>query len=170
MLALYDPNAPTYLTMDASGVGISAVLSQDQNGREVAVACASHTLQSAERNYSTVEQEVLACVWGAEKVEHFLWGHPFTLQTDHQALKFLIQGTAKAERTRCSSKLMWWAERLAAFDYNVQHVCGLDNAIADALSWLPLLSSDNALPEISQYITLKWIVGAGLTLSELVHC
>ncbi len=79
MLALCDPNAPTYLTTDASGVGISAVLSQDQEGREVVVACASHTLQLAEQNYSTVEQEASACVWGAEKFEHFLWGHPFTL-------------------------------------------------------------------------------------------
>ncbi len=31
-LALYDPNAGTYLNTDASGVGISAVLSQNQNG------------------------------------------------------------------------------------------------------------------------------------------
>ncbi len=29
-LALYDPNAPTYLYTDASGVGISAVLSKEQ--------------------------------------------------------------------------------------------------------------------------------------------
>ncbi len=54
--------------MDASGVGISAVLSQDQNGCEDVIACASHTLQSAELNYSTVEQEALACEWGAEKL------------------------------------------------------------------------------------------------------
>ncbi len=73
-LVLYDPNAPTFLTTDASGVGISAVLSLLQKGREVTVACASHTLQPAERNYSTVEQEALACVWGAEKFEQFLWG------------------------------------------------------------------------------------------------
>ncbi len=71
-----------------------------QNGCEVVVACASHTLQPAECNYSTVEQEGLACVWGAEKFERFLWGRHFTLRTDHRALTFLFQGPAKAERTR----------------------------------------------------------------------
>ncbi len=64
VLALYDPNAPTFLYTDASGVGISAVLSQTQDGREVMVTCASHTLHPVERNYSMVEREALACVWG----------------------------------------------------------------------------------------------------------
>ncbi len=56
-LALYDPNAGTYLTTDASGVGISAVLLQKQDGHEVIIACKSHMLQPAARNYSTLEQE-----------------------------------------------------------------------------------------------------------------
>ncbi len=36
-LVLYDPNAPTFLYTDASGVGISAVQPQQQGGREVTV-------------------------------------------------------------------------------------------------------------------------------------
>ncbi len=44
-LALYDPNAPTFLNTDTSGVGISAVLLEKQDGKEVVVACKSHTLQ-----------------------------------------------------------------------------------------------------------------------------
>ncbi len=82
-------------------------------------------------------------------------------------LTFLFQGPAKAERMHRSSKLVRWAECLATFDYNVQHVRGLDNAVVDALSQLPLLSSDNALPEVSRDIMLKRITGAGLTLTEL---
>ncbi len=61
-LALYDPNAETFLNTDASGVGISAVLSQKQNGKEVSIACKSHTLQPAARNYSMLEQEAYAIV------------------------------------------------------------------------------------------------------------
>ncbi len=38
-LDLYDRNAVTFLNTDASGVGISAVLSQKQNGQEVIIAC-----------------------------------------------------------------------------------------------------------------------------------
>ncbi len=62
VLALYDPNTPTFLSTDASGMGISAVLAQTQDGREVVVACASHTLQPAEQNYTMVKKEALACV------------------------------------------------------------------------------------------------------------
>ncbi len=66
-----------------------------------------------------------------------------------------------------SRKLVQWAERLATFNYDVQHVRGLDNAVADALSRLPLPSSENALLEVSRDIMLKRITGAGLTLTEL---
>ncbi len=62
---------------------------------------------------------------------------------------------------------MQWAEHLSAFDFDVQYVWGLDNVVADALLWLPLLSSGYALPEISRDITLKHIAGDGLTLAEL---
>ncbi len=166
-LALYDPNAPMFLTTDASEVGISAILSQLQKAKELMVACASHTLQPAECNYSTVEQEALACVWGAEKFERFPWGRHFTLRTDHQALTFLFQGPAKAEHTRRSSKLVQWAEQLAAFDFDVQYIWGLDNAVADALSRLLLPSSDYALPKACHDIMLKRIMGDDLTLDEL---
>ncbi len=62
---------------------------------------------------------------------------------------------------------MRWAERLSAFDFDVEYVRGMDNVIADTLSQLPLPSSGYALPEISCDVTLKRIMGKGLTLSEL---
>ncbi len=154
-----------FLTTNASGVGISAVLTQIQGGKEVLVACASHTLQPAERNYSTIEQEALACVWGAEKFKRYLWGQHFILQTDHRALTFLFQGPAKAERSCQSSKLVQWAECLATFDYDDQYIRGLDNSVADMLSQLPLRSSGFALPEVSRDITLHRITREGLTLT-----
>ncbi len=56
---------------------------------------------------------------------------------------------------------------MAAFDFDVQYVRGLDNAVANALSWLPMPSSEYALPEASHDITLKHITGEGVTLTEL---
>ncbi len=111
-LALYNPNAETHLNTDAFGVGISAVLSQKQNGTEVIVACQLHVLQ----------QEAYAIVWGTEAFEKFLWGWPFVIHTDHRVLQFFFQGPAKAEHTHWSSKLIRWAERLSTFNYSVEHV------------------------------------------------
>ncbi len=84
-LVLYDPNADTYLNTDMSGVGISADLSQNQNGKEMVITCKLHMLQPAPRNYSTLKQEACAIVWGTEAFDKFLWGRPFTIHTNHRA-------------------------------------------------------------------------------------
>ncbi len=166
-LALYDPNAETFLNTDASGVGILAVLSQKQEGKEVVIACKSHTLQPAARNYSMLEQEAYAIVWWMESFEKFLWGRPFIIRMDHRALQFLFQGPAKVECTRRSSKLIRWAERLSTFDYRVEHVKGTSNQFADAISHLPLQNTESALPELTKDVTLKRIAVEGMTLDKL---
>ena len=48
-LAIFDPSASTFVTVDASDTGLGAELSQIQNGQHVPVRFASHTLTPAER-------------------------------------------------------------------------------------------------------------------------
>ncbi len=111
------------------------MFSQRQDGREVIITCKLHTLQPAARNYSTLEQEAYAIVWGMQSFEKFLWGHLFIIRIDHRALQFLFQGPPKAERTHRSSKLVCWAEHLSPFDYMIEQVKGADadNKFADTL-------------------------------------
>ncbi len=114
-----------------------------------------------------LEQEAYTIVWGMEAFEKFLWGWPFVICTDHWALQFMFQGAAKAERTHRSSKLIRWAERLSAFIYSVEHVKGSRNQFADALSRLPLPSTESILPKLTRDITLKRIAAEGMALSKL---
>ena len=69
VLAHYDPSLPIKLDCDASAVGLGAVLSHTfPDGTERPIAYASRTLSAPERNYSQIEKEGLALVWGVKKI------------------------------------------------------------------------------------------------------
>jgi len=76
-----------YLDTDASNFGLGAVLSQDQDGREVVLAYASRTLSNAEKNYEVTRRELLAVVYGLKVYRQYLLGRKFVIRTDHSALQ-----------------------------------------------------------------------------------
>lgn len=67
-LALFDPALPTIVITDASDYGIGGILTLiHPDMSEGTVAFASRTLTAAERKYSVVEKEPLACAWAIEQ-------------------------------------------------------------------------------------------------------
>ncbi|XDV39047.1 hypothetical protein PO909_008342 [Leuciscus waleckii] len=141
-LAIFDPALRTLVTCDASDYGIGAVLTQiHADGSERTVAFASHSLSAAERKYSIVEKEALACVWAVERWRTFLWGRRFTLRTDHQALTTLL---ATKGMGRAGMRIARWSARLLCFNYEVSYKPGAENVTADCLSRLPLPACEDA--------------------------
>ena len=123
-LTIPRPDERFLVSVDASDIGIGAVLSQPSG----IVEYASRVLTPAERKYSTTEKECLAMVWALEKWRHYLIADNFTVKSDHKPLVWLM--TAKDPRGRLSR----WALRLQEFNFTVEHISGEQNSIPDALS------------------------------------
>lgn len=116
------------LTTDASNVAIGGILSQGRIGQDKPIAYYSRTLNSAERNYSTVERELLAMVEATKHFRPYLYGRKFICITDHKPLAWL------SSLKEPNSRLMKWKLKLEEFDYEVQYKKGKENTNVDALS------------------------------------
>lgn len=128
ILIIPDLNKSFCLRTDASSTGLGAVLFQYPEGVPMPVAYASKKLLDRETRYSAIERECLAVIWGVQHFQYYLYGRRFIWETDHQPLQYL-------ESFRGSnSRLMRWSLALQPFDFQVVHISGIDNHLADILS------------------------------------
>lgn len=170
-LAPFDLNLPMYVSTDASDYGLGAMLSQlNPDGTERVTVFASRVLTDAEKQYSTVEKEALACVFAVERWRTYLWGRGFTLRTDHQALSALL---ATKGINRAGLRIARWSARLLCYQYDVVHKAGHKNFVADCLSRMPVESQDheqNAEPALLAEIdTVQGPIPLSL-LEEQIEC
>jgi transposase InsO family protein len=128
ILAYPNPKIQYVLDTDASAVGVGAVLSQIQEGKERAVAYYSKTLSPAERNYCVTRRELLAVVKAMKHFRPYLYGQKFRLRSDHASLRWLCR------RQEPSAQVARWLEILAEFQYQLEHRPGNKHGNADALS------------------------------------
>ena len=93
-MAIADPTKQYVVRTDASRDGLGAVLLQeDETGKLRPVAYASRRTTVSEQNYKAYELEALGVVWAVQYWEHYLASRAFRLQTDHQALQWLLDKT-----------------------------------------------------------------------------
>ncbi|MCP4338301.1 MAG: hypothetical protein GY799_05300, partial [Desulfobulbaceae bacterium] len=160
ILVPFDTSAPVHLTTDASLVGLGAVLSIELDGKLRHVCFASKIMTEAERKYSTPEQEALAAVWAMEKFNKFLFGRHFTLHSDQSSLQQLMKSyRSNAVKSR---RIQRWVHRLQHYDYDVQHIKGQDNVVADFLSRVGEecdASTEPTLPDDDDSVTIAAVFG-----------
>lgn len=138
VLCHYEPALPLVLSVDSSAYGIGAVLAHRYpDSSERPISCASRTLTDTEKNYSQLDKEALAILYGIQKHHQFLFGRNFTLKTDHKPLVYIFGPKGNIPQT-AASRLQRWAVKLAAYNFNIEYVTSKDNGNADALSRLPL--------------------------------
>ena len=71
LLVHFNPELEIILACDASDYGIGAVLSYRMaDGSKMPIGFVSRTLTKAEENYSQLEKEGLACIYGIKHFTH----------------------------------------------------------------------------------------------------
>jgi len=140
---------PFTLQTDASNDGIGAILSQ---GHKV-IEYASRKLNTAERNYSTIEKELLAIVWSLQYFRYYLLGRSFVIETDHNPLTFI-------DKIKSNSRIVRWKLKMAEYDYQIKYKPGrFNNAdflsrtshevnILDTLSLETIIKEQKSDPEV----------------------
>lgn len=137
-----DFSKPFTLTTDASNVALGSVLSQQNRP----VAYYSRTLNSAEKNYSTIEKELVSILASCKHFRPYLFGKKFTIETDHNPLVWL------SKIKEPNSRLIRWRLKLEEFDFEIKYKKGKENYVADALSRVEINfnENDSIIPQIDE--------------------
>jgi hypothetical protein len=130
-----DFSKPFELYTDASTHGIGSVLLQDGHP----IAYESRKLSSAEFNYTTTEQELLAVVHSLKVFRPYIQNRHMvtTIYTDHRALEWLL---TKQDVSRREAR---WLEEISRYHLKLSYIPGRTN-VADPVSRVPALMFVNA--------------------------
>ena len=88
----------------------------------------SRKLKEHEKNYATHDLELAAIVHALKMWRHYLMGRRFELRIDHCGLKYLF------DQPSLNTRQARWLNFLCEFDFEIKHIKGKENKVADALS------------------------------------
>ncbi|KAL6471846.1 hypothetical protein MHYP_G00204960 [Metynnis hypsauchen] len=168
VLVHYDPNKPLILACDASPYVVGAVLSHRMaDSSERPIGFVSRTLSAAEKNYSQLDKEGLAVVFGVTKFHKYLYGRQFAIVTDHKPLISLFS-EMRAIPQMTSPRIQRWAVTLAAYEYTIIYKVGRDHTNTYALSRLPLDGERESTPEEEERVLLFEDIGVSLVNTQQI--
>ena len=105
---------PFEVMCDASDFAIGVVLGQKEDGKPYVIYYASKKLNEAQRNYTTIEKELLAIVFALDKFHAYLVGSFIVVFIDHLASKYLLT------KQDAKSRLIRWILLLQEFNIQIQ--------------------------------------------------
>jgi hypothetical protein len=167
VLTHYDPTLPMRVATDASPYGIGAILSHVMPNRdERPVVFASRTLQASEKNYSQIDKEALGIVFGIRKFHEYLYGHHFTLITDHKPLTSIFH-PQKGIPVTTATRLQHWAILLSGYDYDIVYRDTKSHSNADCLSRLPLTVVEEQVEDVADMFSILQIETLPVTSTDV---
>ncbi|KAK2143360.1 hypothetical protein NP493_4554g00000 [Ridgeia piscesae] len=130
VLQYYDESKAIKVSSDASKDGIGAVLLQETKGEWMAVAYASRSMTTAEKNYAQIEKEQLSVVFACERFHSYIYGRRVLVETDHKPLISI----SKKQLGDAPPRLQRLLLRIQKYDLVLEYTPGKYLVIADTLS------------------------------------
>ena len=124
ILKIVDPSEDFVVYIDACKEGLGGVL--NQNG--FVICYESIKLKERDKNYATHDLELAAIINTLNKWRNYLMGKRFELRKYHNGLKYLF------DQPTLNSRLSRWLEFLCEYDFDIMHIKGNDNKVANALN------------------------------------
>ncbi|MCG7877680.1 MAG: RNase H-like domain-containing protein, partial [Candidatus Thiodiazotropha endolucinida] len=119
------------LDTDASDKAVGAVLSQEQDGKELVIAYMSKTMNIHEQSYCVTRKELLAVVSALRNFHSYLYGQEILLRTDNSAVSWM-----RSLKTP-TGQMARWLQEVSTYNLIVTHRPGQKHGNADALSRRP---------------------------------
>ena len=157
VLAFADLEKPFVLETDASGIGLGAVLLQEQeDGKLHPVAYTSRALHGSQKNYHSSKLEFLTLKWAiTEQFQEYLMYKLFTVRTDNNPLTYIMT------MPNLDAMGHQWVNALVGFDFKIEYLKGTDNKVANALGRVETRLDDATTKELLVDCPNTVLKGAG---------
>ena len=110
-----------------------------EDASERPIGFLSKTLPKTERNYSQIEKEGLAIIFGVKKFHRHVYGRSFQIITDHKPLLGLLH-EHKSIPSMAASRIQRWPIILSAYNYELILKSDRKHGNTDSMSRLPFQS------------------------------
>ena len=141
LLAFPDHTQPFDVETDASEYQLGSDIKQ--HGRPVAYY--SRKLNSAQRNYTTIEKELLSIVETFKEFCSILLGSAIRVHMDHKNLTHRLTDFT-------TQRVLCWRLLLKEFNPTFLYKAGPDNVLADALSRVPMARTERESTTTSSHL------------------